>query len=162
MHTLHFILNSLLMRCVEKPATLLWLFFRGLSLIASYSYVDATVEESVRTSEVGKTPERLPQQQASIWANYQMDSGLGLGAGLRYIGTSQGDGSNSFEVPAVTLVDLALSYDFGRRNPRLEGLTAQLNVRNVADKFYTASCASTYACFVGTGRTVTASMDFAF
>ena len=135
---------------------------QGLSLIASYSYVDATVEESVRTSEVGKTPARLPQQQASIWANYQMDSGLGLGAGLRYIGTSQGDGSNSFEVPAVTLVDLALSYDFGRRNPRLEGLTAQLNVRNVADKFYTASCASTYACFVGTGRTVTASMDFAF
>ncbi len=135
---------------------------RGLSVIAAYSYVDAVVAESIRADELGKTPARLPGHQASLWAQYDMDSGWGLGAGLRYIGESQGDGANSFSVPDVTLLDLAVSYDFGKRNPSLEGMKAQVNVQNLTDEFYTASCASAYACFVGGGRTVTASLDFAF
>ncbi|OIQ28030.1 MAG: hypothetical protein BM562_13750 [Alphaproteobacteria bacterium MedPE-SWcel] len=135
---------------------------QGLDVIASYSYLDATVAESIRSDEVGKTPSRLPGHQASIWANYEMDNGFGLGAGVRYIGESQGDGANSFTVPDVTLFDLALSYDFGAGNPSLEGMKAQVNIRNLTDEFYAASCASVYACFVGTGRTVTASLDFAF
>ncbi|WBF43513.1 hypothetical protein OLD77_12645 [Serratia rubidaea] len=36
--------------------------------------------------------------------------------------------------------------------PALRGATLQLNVNNVADKHYVASCGNTSACFYGSGR----------
>lgn len=134
----------------------------SLSLIAGYSYIDSIVKESVNTGEVGRTPARIPQHQASLWATYTADEGalegLTVGGGLRYIGTSWGDGGNSFKVGAVTLFDAMASYDFGAKNPDLKGLSLQVNVKNIGDERYVASCASAYACFYGEGRSIVATL----
>jgi len=134
----------------------------NVALLASYSYIDSVVKESVTTSEVGKMPSRIPQHQASLWATYTADSGalegLTVGGGLRYIGTSWGDGANTFKVGAVTLFDAMASYDFGVKNPDLAGLSLQVNVKNIGDERYVASCASAYACFYGEGRSIVATL----
>ncbi|MBN9053862.1 MAG: TonB-dependent receptor, partial [Rhizobiales bacterium] len=133
-----------------------------LSLIAGYSFIDSVVKESVTASEVGRMPARIPQHQASLWATYTLDGGalegLTLGGGVRYIGTSWGNNANTFKVGAVTLFDAMASYDFGARNPDLKGLSLQVNVKNIADERYVASCASAYACFYGEGRSIVATL----
>ncbi|MFT4158604.1 TonB-dependent siderophore receptor [Shinella sp.] len=134
----------------------------NLSLIAGYSYIDSVVKESVDAGEVGKMPSRIPQHQASLWATYTVDSGalegLTLGGGLRYIGTSWGNSGNTFKVGAVTLFDAMASYDFGVKSPDLKGLSLQVNVKNIGDERYVASCASAYACFYGEGRSIVATL----
>lgn len=135
---------------------------RNLSMIASYSYIDSEVVESVTSGEVGKMPARIPQHQASLWGTYAFDAGvldgLTLGAGVRYIGTSWGNNTNTFKVDAVALFDTMASYDFGAIDQNWKGLSLQVNVKNIADTQYVASCASAYACFWGNGRTVMASL----
>lgn len=134
----------------------------NLSLIASYSYIDSEVVESVTSGEVGKMPARIPQHQASLWGTYAFDTGvldgLTLGAGVRYIGTSWGNNTNTFKVGAVALFDAMASYDFGAIDQKWKGLSLQVNVKNIADTEYVASCANAYACFWGNGRTVLATL----
>lgn len=136
--------------------------FDNLSVIASYSYIDSAVKESVNASEVDRMPARIPQHQASLWATYSPDQGalegLTVGGGLRYIGTSYGNGANTFKVGAVTLFDAMASYDFGAVNDDLKGLSLQVNVKNIADERYVASCASAFACFYGEGRSIVATL----
>jgi len=55
-----------------------------------------------------------------------------------------------------------LSYDLGEASSSLKGATVQLNVNNVADTKYVASCASDSACFWGIGRTATATVSYAW
>ena len=47
----------------------------------------------------GKAPVGVPSQQASAWARYQLQggplAGLGVGGGVRYIGSSYGDEANT-------------------------------------------------------------------
>ncbi len=129
------------------------------SLIGAYAYNDSRISKSTIAAEIGRRNDRIPVQQLSLWGKYEFDNGFDAALGIRHIGKSF-DRSNTLTVPAVTLLDVAFGYDLGRRNSRFEGLRAQLNVSNLTDKYYTASCASTVACFVGNGRTVTASLDY--
>ncbi|WP_155956441.1 TonB-dependent siderophore receptor [Rhizobium sp. CF080] len=134
----------------------------SLSVIAGYSYIDSEVKESVDASTIGKTPPRIPQNQASLWATYAFHEGalegLTLGGGVRYTGKSWGNDTNTFKVDDVTLFDAMLSYDFGAANLDWQGLSLQVNVKNIADEKFVASCASAYACFYGEGRSVVASL----
>ncbi|MGC4026755.1 MAG: TonB-dependent siderophore receptor [Mesorhizobium sp.] len=134
----------------------------NLKLIAAYSYTDSKIEETVEPTELGKTPARVPEHQASLWSIYSFNTGslegLSLGGGVRYIGKSYGDNANSFTVPSATLFDASISYDFGVKNPEWSGLKLQINAKNIADKRYVASCASAYACFYGEGRSITATL----
>jgi iron complex outermembrane receptor protein len=137
---------------------------QNLSLIASYSHIDSKVIDSVYTNEVGKTPARIPENQAAIWGKYRFSGGFlrgsSIGAGARYIGQSWGDGGNTFEVPDVTLFDAMASYDFGALDPAWNGVDLQVNVKNIADETYVSSCNSTYACFYGEGRVVTGTLSY--
>ena len=134
----------------------------NLSVIAGYSYIDSIVKASVDSSIVGKMPSRVPQHQASLWATYTVDSGalegLTLGGGLRYMGTSWGNGANTFKVGAVTLFDAMAAYDFGAASPDLKGLSLQVNVKNIGDERYVSSCANAFACFYGEGRSIVATL----
>ncbi len=135
---------------------------QGWSLIGSAGWIDQKVAKTTTASELGKTPARVPEFTASLWGKYTAQSGYDLALGLRHIGASQGNAANTFEVPETTLVDLAFGYDLGRISAAAEGVRAQINVQNLADKEYVASCASAYACFVGAERTVTASVSYKF
>lgn len=138
----------------------------NLTLVASYSHIDQEVTETVRPAELGKMPSRVPIDQASLWAKYEVTdgalAGLGIGAGVRYIGGSWGDATNTYKVDPVTLFDASLSYDFAEKFPDMKGLKLQVNATNLADEKYVASCASLYACFYGTRRTVTASLKYSW
>src|SRR5690606_26470527 len=141
---------------------------RGLSLIANYSYIDNEYTKDNgtpnRPSLQGSTPYGIPKHQASVWARYQLHegplAGLGLAAGARYLGTSYGGSNNAFKVPAATLVDLALDYDLARLNPALKGTTVALDVTNLFDKEYIASCYSETWCWYGYQRNIRASLRY--
>ncbi|MDS1141409.1 TonB-dependent siderophore receptor [Pusillimonas sp. SM2304] len=141
---------------------------RGLSIIANYSYIanEYTKDNATptRPSLEGTTPYGIPKHQASVWARYQLQSGplagLGVAAGARYLGTSSGGTHDAFKVPAATLVDAALDYDLGRANPALKGMSVALNVNNLFDKEYVASCYSEEWCWYGYQRSIRASFRY--
>ncbi|WP_192458748.1 TonB-dependent siderophore receptor [Musicola keenii] len=137
-----------------------------ISLIAAYTYTDAETKESNTASQVNKSPAAIPRHTASAWGNYSFLTGplkgVTLGSGVRYIGTSYGDNAESFKVPAYTLYDAMARYELGEALPNLKGTTLQLNVNNLTDKHYVASCSGTTACFYGSGRTVVASVSYSW
>ncbi|TCQ97938.1 iron complex outermembrane receptor protein [Neorhizobium sp. JUb45] len=136
----------------------------GLSLTAAYTYSDAEITETETTSQLGNTPYRVPRHTASIWLNYEMQQealdGLSIGGGVRYIGDTWGSDDNTFKVPAFTLVDVALRYDFGQKFPEAKGLSASLNVSNLFDKSYVPGCFTVNACNYGSERTFTGKLSY--
>ncbi|USI75225.1 TonB-dependent siderophore receptor [Sphingomonas morindae] len=136
----------------------------NLDLIAAYTYLDTTVRKDSDPAILGKRLVAVPEQLASLWANHVFTNGalagFNLGAGIRYIGKSAGDSDNSFSVPAATLFDATVRYDLGRARRDLKGWRATINVTNLLDKTYVASCFSAGGCFYGNGRIVTGSLGF--
>ncbi|WP_241072913.1 TonB-dependent siderophore receptor [Achromobacter insuavis] len=141
---------------------------RGWNVIASYTYNDVEVTKDnpnfAGLSNKGKAPVRVPRHLLSLWTDYTLSSGaldgLTLGAGVRYTGSTFGDAQNTFKVPAYTLVDAMVGYDFGRATPSLKGLSASLNVRNLTDRYYVAGCFLNSACLLGAGRSVVANVTY--
>ncbi|RKO74683.1 TonB-dependent siderophore receptor [Pectobacterium parmentieri] len=136
-----------------------------ISLMAAYSYTNAETTESVSASRpAGKTPAAIPLHSASAWGSYSVLNGalkgVTVGTGVRYIGTSYGDNSESFKVPSYTLYDAMVRYDLGEASSRLKGAEVQLNVNNLTDKDYVSSCSGNSACFYGSGRSITASVSY--
>ncbi len=136
----------------------------SVSLIAAYAYIDSEIVETVVAAEEGKMPARIPKHMASLWGTYAFRDatfkGLTLGGGVRYIGESWGNNGNTFEVPDVTLFDAMAKYDFVAVNPAWDGVELQVNIKNIADEKYVASCANAYACFYGEGRLVTGTLSY--
>lgn len=145
--------------------------FKGMNVIASYAYVDARTTRSgtaAGVTPVGASPTGVPRHQAGLWGHYQFDtgtalSGFGFGAGVRYNGQTFADPANLYTVPAYTLVDAALSYDFGVRNPNLSGLKLSINATNLFGKKYVASCSAVAPlgfCYYGESRAIMATLNY--
>jgi iron complex outermembrane receptor protein len=136
----------------------------NLELIAAISLLDTEVSESGIASVVSNRPQAVPRYYGSLWANYTVDSGalegLSIGGGARFVGSSYSNDANTVKTDGYTLLDAALGYDFGAKNPNLKGLQATLNVTNLLDKEYYSSCSSTYYCQYGNGRTVLAGLRY--
>ncbi|MNK16368.1 Ferrichrome-iron receptor precursor [compost metagenome] len=141
---------------------------RGLTLLAAYSVMNNEYSKAYPNASgfdlTGKTPVAVPSQQASAWARYQLQegplAGLGVGGGVRYIGSSYANEANTLKVPKVTLVDLMLDYDMGRVSPSLKGMQVALNVQNLFDKEYIASCSGESWCWFGYQRSIKASLRY--
>lgn len=135
---------------------------RNLNLIASHTYLDNALIKDARYQ--GKSLVQTPKHSASAWLDYLIGSGplrgLRAGIGVRYLGDTWGDPSNTFKVPGVTLTDLALHYDLGVLSAQLRGATFSLNVSNLTDKRYVASCTSRLYCFIGQDRTAVATLGY--
>ncbi len=130
---------------------------RELKLIGAFTSYHLFTSKDLDPTLVGKTPTNTPQLLASGWADYTFKegplTGFGFGGGLRYIGSSWADQANTLEVPSVLLGDLTLHYEW-------ENWRTALNVINLTDKIYVASCASATSCFYGDRRRVTASVSY--
>jgi len=130
---------------------------RGLSVIGAVTRMDSKV---VRNNDgyAGNRMIRVPEWMGSMWVDYTFHggplAGLGMGAGVRYVGATYGDLANNLHIPAYTLFDAALRYDAGK----IGGMNLQLalNGSNLADKRYVATCSAATSCYYGTGRTVMA------
>lgn len=115
-------------------------------LIAHYNYTD-----------VDKTLEGLPRNQAAVWGLYRFSlgdvHGFSVGAGARYLSSFR-DGVGP-RVPSALVGDALLAYD--SQNWRYA-----LNVNNVADKKYLSTCLGRGDCWWATRRNVMVTATYRF
>lgn len=125
----------------------------GLNLTASYTYMDAEITQG---QYAGNRPGNVPENMANIWLDYTFKSGaltgFGLGGGVRYVGSRYALDNNEIFLGANTLFDAALHYEKG-------AYKVQLNVNNIADETYVASCGY-FGCYYGDGRAVVAQVTY--
>ncbi len=131
---------------------------RNIDVIGAFTWLDTEVTKTTVPGTLGKRPQAVPTNFGSLWGNYNVldgiAKGLGLGAGLRWVGGSYADDANTVRTPGYTLVDIGLRYDLGKQIPQAAGAQLTLNVTNLLDKEYYASCSYTIYCQYGNGRMV--------
>ncbi len=151
----------------------------NFNVIAAYTYTDTKITKDSNAALIGNTPAAVPEHMASIWADYRFTSGafagLGIGAGVRYIGETYANNLNEFvsggisvipaKVDSFTLADASLRYDLSYLNvPELRGWEVAVNATNLFDKDYVAGCLGTMAantqCWYGDSRTVLGSLKY--
>ncbi len=76
------------------------------------------------------------------------------------VGSSWGDEANTLKVPGYTLIDAAVHYDIPNISNTMDNLRLALNVTNLANKEYVASCYTYSWCWYGSQRTVQASATY--
>jgi iron complex outermembrane receptor protein len=133
----------------------------SLNLIGSYTYTDAEVTSST-TNTLGKSPTAVPSHMAGLWADYGFVAGfargLRIGGGLRYIGSTYANDTNTRENAAHVLTDAMLRYDLSVLSPDLRGIEAGLNATNLFDRDVSFCNGST--CSWLAGRTVMGSLRY--
>lgn len=107
----------------------------------------------------GQQPFLVPEVVGSAFLDYTFTTGslkgLGLGAGVRYLGKSMASQPNSFtfangervtpKVPSATLFDAAVRYQW-------DNYKVGLNVTNLFDKRFVSGCQGINVCSYGEGR----------
>lgn len=135
----------------------------GLDLTAAGTYLDSEIIRSDQGNH-GNALEQTPKYSASLWMDYTQPGGrwkgLGGGGGVRYLGSQQVDNANTAKVPDATLFDATAHYKLGGLSNRLKGWKVAVNVDNLFNKKYVASCASTTTCYYGYGRQATATLRY--
>ena len=130
----------------------------GWKLTAAWTYMDMEILRG-GPAEIGKTPTNRPRQMFSAWLDKTVVegpfAGLGVGVGVRRIGSSWGDSANTFQVPSATVLDAALRYATGRWR-------FALNVSNLFDRKYIGTCGSATTCYYEYRRNATLSANYAF
>ncbi|MDX6776120.1 ferrichrome porin FhuA [Klebsiella aerogenes] len=134
----------------------------NINMTASYTYTDAIYTKD--TNLKGNTVVQVPKHMALLWGDYTFYdgplSGLTLGTGGRFIGSSYGDPANTFKVGSAAVMDAVVKYDLARFG--MAGSNIAVNVNNLLDREYVASCFETYGCFWGAERQVVATATFRF
>jgi iron complex outermembrane receptor protein len=134
----------------------------NLKVIAAYTLAKSEVQKG---DFKGNRLQLMPNQQASLWADYTWHNGVldgfGIGAGARYTGNTYGDQANTWlgKADAYTVFDAAVHYDLGRLDNSLKGASLALNATNLFDKDYISTCDSFY-CYYGDQRSVVASATY--
>ncbi|GLK57362.1 iron complex outermembrane receptor protein [Methylopila capsulata] len=142
----------------------------GAKIIASYNYNDAEITKDSVEANIGNEPLVTPRHTASLWADYTFQNGVlegfGLGAGVRYVGSTFSTNSNVTNIPgnlarkndAYTLFDAGARYDFGKASPKLQGVTLAVNATNLADD--EAAVCNSGRCYLSQGRTVIGTLRY--
>lgn len=132
------------------------------SLIGSYAYTDAEVTKDPALQ--GKRLQNVAKHTGSLSAVYDVGSLIGgddlrVGAGARYVGQREGDANNSFNLPGYTVADVFASY-----NTKIDGqkVKFQVNVKNLFDRTYYTSAASSVFVSMGDARQVSVSSTLEF
>lgn len=159
----------------------------GFDVIAAASYTDAIITQGAPAvaatptatlipSTTGTRQLGVPEWAASTFLSYDFErggtsgalGGLQFGAGLRYVGGS--DGTTNYKVASglatferfrtrgFVLVDALIGYDLGAAG--LEGWSLAVNAANLFDKTHVTACPFQNSCYYGSGRTVTGSLRF--
>lgn len=133
-----------------------------LNMVGSYTWNDVQLTKSDAAVQ-GNRPFRVPEHMASLWLDYLptgVFSGLNVGSGVRYVGSSYGDRENSFKVDSYTVVDAMIKYDLAYMNEAMKGFKVSVNAMNLFDKRYVAGCFSSIGCQFGQQRTVFVTLDY--
>lgn len=142
-------------------------FAPGTNLTLAYTHLDFRFlrQTSLVTGQPidGNTLSGIPGDSFSAFGTYlfpqgSMLSGLQLGGGIRYAGTSFADDENTVRNPTVTLFDALVAYDFAALDPKYKGFRAQINAFNIFDRSYT-NCQAGF-CYRGAPATVIGSLIY--
>ncbi len=136
----------------------------NLNAQAGYAYTDIVFEQSEEYRQ-GNSASQVPKHQLFLWLDYAFSHGLlngvDLGLGVRHVQDIYADDANTKHIPDYTLLDMVLSYDLAKIG--IQGAKAQLNVNNLLDKEYVASCYNSQEfCYYGAKRNVTATLSYQF
>lgn len=102
-----------------------------LSLMASYTYLDAVVTKD--PTYKGTRLANTARNAGSVWGRWMFDEQWAAGGGVFFQGQRQGDNANSFQLPGYARVDAMVSYGFKAGGSK--GLV-QFNLKNVFDKVH--------------------------
>lgn len=135
---------------------------RGLSIVGTATYVESEISKTNTAGEQGNKLPQLPDTMASLFLDYRVPAGFlkdfGIGGGARYVGESFGNTANTLAIPDYTLFDLFARYDL--RAIGFEGAALSVSARNIADETYVAACNTVQSCYYGSGRAVTARLQY--
>lgn len=123
---------------------------------ANYTYTDARTDETYGNG-TDQQAGIIPRHMASTWVEYDFShlgmNGFMLGAGVRYNGESvDNPASSDLTVPSYTVFDAMARYDITKK------WRAQVNVNNLTNKEYVASC--DYYCYYGEEMSATATLNY--
>ncbi len=117
-----------------------------LDIAAHYNYID-----------IDPALEAIPKNQAAVWAQSRFaigdHPGFLAGLGVRYFSAFTGGAAP--ETPSVTLFDAMLGYETGPWR-------YALNVQNIEDEKYVATCLGRGDCWFGARRTVVGTVSYRF
>ncbi|MDW7694380.1 TonB-dependent receptor [Flammeovirgaceae bacterium SG7u.111] len=132
------------------------------SVVASYSFNDATITQSDTETEIGRQKPNAPKHTANIWTKYIFGKGslrgLGFGLGANYVDERYGSivSTDTPPVfPSYQLVDAAVYY-------KLEKFQVQLNINNVFDKTHWVGGYDYLRAFPGSPRNVMTTIAYTF
>lgn len=134
----------------------------GTNLTASYTHVDLRFLDN-QVTRTGNRLSGIPGDSAAAFARYHFQmpgplGGLSLGGGVRYYGWSFADDANTGLNRAYALFDAVVGYDFVALDPRLRGVSLQVNGYNVFDR-NAQNCQSGF-CYRVQPATVIASLIY--
>lgn len=155
----------------------------GWDVTLTGTYMDAETTQGapasgITPSTTGTRPLGIPEWMASTFVSYDFEAnssagtlhGLTLGAGVRYVGGSDGtttylfvNGRNiftSFTTDSFTLVDAMASYDLGRVHSSLSGAQLAVNVANLFDERHVTACPFNNSCYFGAARTIVGTLTY--
>lgn len=88
--------------------------FHGFNFVAGYGYNDNKYTRS-NPDVLGKRAIGTPEHVGNIWASYSLLGGglkgLGIGAGVMYVADAFYNSTNTFSMPAYTVVDATVFYN---------------------------------------------------
>ena len=116
-------------------------FTDSWSVAASYTNLDG--EQVNRNGPTGLSPRELPENMFSVWNNFQVADGFGLGLGVTYQDESFIDNGNTAVLPSYTRVDASAYYDLSER------MRVRLHIENLTDELYFPNAHSTHQATVG-------------
>ena len=103
----------------------------GWTMIGGVSAIDAEILKDANPAAIGKDPANVPELTASLWTAYTIQEGdfrgLGAGIGAQYVGTREGNNTNSYSLDDYVRFDASLSY-------RFETFTLRAKVNNITDE----------------------------
>ncbi len=111
------------------------------SVSAGYSFLDG--EQQSRTGPTGLRPRELPDSIFSVWNNFEIADGFGLGLGATYQSSSFINNGNTAVLPGYLRVDAAAYYEVS------DNVRLQVNLENVTDELYFPNSHSTHQATVG-------------
>ncbi|GEC51500.1 TonB-dependent receptor [Bradyrhizobium elkanii] len=134
----------------------------GFDLTAAYTHLNVVITQG-NPDTTGNELSGIPRNSFAAFGKYTFQSGvpvegLGLGLGVRYIGTNFGNDQNTFQNAATTLFDAVIDYDLGKLDRRFLGATMRVNATNLFDTHY-QTCQSGY-CYAGERRQVIGTLSY--
>src|SRR6056297_205043 len=135
---------------------------RGLTVSGSYSYLDNEISKDNDGAQGNRLP-NVPQEEASIWLNYEAGVHTGLpltlSAGWFYEGERFTSANNGLRLPGYATADASVAYRFSESERPAE---LRAGVKNIFDREYFVSGFGEGIAFPGRPRTVFVQLVYGF